>query len=211
MSTLQDELKFAVKNKKENALSLALQVFNKIQGIELSKITNLDSGVADEFQNKIDEHEMLRSDESVSQTLKSELYKLRSSLDDKSSPSLSQIKQYHKKGILGLDDEQVHKVIDSDLNDFKEASDHLENIYDELENKEQTMIALSDAYSQGIKYYNSKSNENIDYIKEKDEKLENMIEKEVSIRIFNLSFRYLMHMLSTRETYCFKMIIITLT
>ena len=73
----------------------------------------------------------------------------------------------------------MHKVIDSDLQDFNEASDHLENIYDELENKEQTMIALYDAYIQGIKYYNSKNNKSIDYVKEKDEKLENMIEKEV--------------------------------
>ena len=39
-----------------------MQVFNKIQGIELSKVASLDSGVTEEFWNQINQHETLKTD-----------------------------------------------------------------------------------------------------------------------------------------------------
>lgn len=181
MGTMQEELKLAVMHKKEHSLQLAMELFDKIQNIQLSQVTtDLDSGLTDEYQKKVDEYEMFKKDQSLPEKLKSELEKLKLSLNDKTSPSFSLIKRYYKEGLVGLDEEKVKNVIHADLEDFTEASEKLESIYDELENKDRVMNAMQDSYDQGIDFYSRQSEKKVDYVKEKEDRFENMIEKEVT-------------------------------
>jgi len=150
LSGLRHELQDSIVAKKQNAVGIALRIFKKIQGIELSHNHTLDtkgvdiSEVDPENQN-LPEH-LRTTDDMSSDEIVQTLKLLKNSLDDSTSPSLSHIKDLHKKGLLGQSNELAKQVVNTESDDFFEVTKNLEGIYEELERKENAMIDLQNTY-----------------------------------------------------------------
>jgi len=150
LSGLRHELQDSIVAKKQNAVGIALRIFKKIQGIELSHNHTLDtkgvdiSEVDSENQN-LPEH-LRTTDDMSSDEIVQTLKLLKNSLDDSTSPSLSHIKDLHKKGLLGQSNELAKQVVNTESDDFFEVTKNLEGIYEELERKENAMIDLQNTY-----------------------------------------------------------------
>ena len=78
---------------------------------------------------------------------------------------------------------------------FNEATDKLERIYSELENKEKIMVALQAAYDRKLNEYAKIEAATIDYSKEKDTKMKELLEKE----IFEAYIDYQRNLLKTAD------------
>lgn len=173
MESLKDELEVSILNQKEDSVKLALKVFEKIQGIELSNSFTLDA-------KEIDAAQVAR-DSKGEDVLLQELTKLKLSLEDSTSPSLSYIRDLHKNGLLGLDSsEMIEKVINADPENLREITENLEKIYAELENKEKAMVAIQTAYDRKLQQISSQAEDaQKDLIAEKNERVANLLEKEI--------------------------------
>lgn len=172
LESLKEELEVSIRNQKEDSIELALKVFEKIQGIELSNTFTLDAKEIDSAQ--------IARDSKGDDVLLQELTKLKLSLEDSTSPSFSYIKDLHKKGLLGLDNSGIEKVINADPENLREISENLEKIYAELENKEKAMVAIQTAYDRKLQQISSETeNAQKDLIAEKNERVANLLEKEI--------------------------------
>lgn len=156
LHSMQHELKYAVKTKREYAMDLALKVFNKIQGISMSHTSTNDAEISHEYQTEIDNNEYIRLDDSLSEKLDTKLSNLKNAFDPNHDASLLLIKSYHQSGLLGLDEHQIQNLVDKNAKDFENATENLEKVYEQLDQKEAEISAIRDAYDQGIKYYRSK-------------------------------------------------------
>lgn len=152
-------------------MSIAMNIYNKIQNIEMSGIKTLD---ATPLTN---EHLFVR--DSTREQLREELAKLKVSLDDSTSPSISVIKELHSQGLIGLDNTRIEEIINASPEMLEDATEKLERIYSELENKEKIMVALQTAYERKLNEYAQLEASNKDYSKEKDDKMKEMLEKEI--------------------------------
>lgn len=124
-----------------------------------------------------DEHLFVR--DSTKEQLRDELARLKISLDDSTSPSISVIKQLHSQGLIGLDNSKLEEIVNASPEMLNEATEKLEKIYSELENKEKIMIALQNAYESKLNEYAQLEASNKDFSREKDEKIKAMLEKEI--------------------------------
>lgn len=169
---LSDELEYAIKERKDHSKQLALAMFDKIQKMELPNTSTLDAKVIE------DGNKFLK--ETTREDLREELAKLKISLDDNTSPSVSMIKELHRQGFLGLDDSEVEKLINQEAETWENTTEKLENVYDELENKERLMVALQNAYDRKLQEYVKLENQpEKDIFAEKEEHVSNMLEKEI--------------------------------
>jgi len=138
-------------------------MLNRIQNIELNHTHTLNS-------SEIDADSIEMADPEFRQKLNDEIKKLKYSLNDSTSPSYSHIKKLHRQGLVG-DSEKTLQLPNASSKVLNEVVDQLDNICEELENKERTMIQLEQAYTHTLE--NSKTNTSLKRPHEKD--LENEI------------------------------------
>lgn len=136
---LQYELEDSIREQKEESLDLALQVFDRIKEIKLHHTHSLNS-------EEIDADLIEYADPQFKERLITELSKLKYSLDDTTSPTLSHIKELHRQGLVGDLDNNL-SLLNTDTQEINEVVTQLDNISDELENKEKVMSQLEQAYS----------------------------------------------------------------
>ena len=140
-------------------------MFDRIKDIKLnhtetlnSKIINYDAiELADpEFKNKLTQ----------------ELKKLKYSLDDTTSPSFSHIKELHRQGLAG-NSALTTSLPNIEAEQLEGVVSQLDDIVQELENKENAMIQLEGLYSKTKDFQTS------DYTLKKDDKTADLLEKEI--------------------------------
>ena len=79
-----------------------MNIYNKIQNIKMSGIHSLDATPITD--------EQLFARDSTKEQLRVELAKLKVSLDDNTSPSISVIKELHSQGLLGLENSKIEEI-----------------------------------------------------------------------------------------------------
>lgn len=155
----------------EQATNIAMQMYAKVQSIQLSGVHTLDA-------DSISEAALLDTDESRD-VVRAELAKLKVSLDDSSSPSVSVIKDLHRQGLLGLDDSHIGQLVNASPEMLIDATDKLERIYSELEAKEQVMVSLQSAYDRKISELALSQTADKDFSRDKDAKVQELLEKDI--------------------------------
>lgn len=142
LSDLQYKLEESIKGQKEDWIDLAMKIYEKIKKVKLSHSDTLNS-------SNIDYEIFELNDDNTKDKLNNELKKIKLSLTDKTSPMMSTIKELHRIGMAG-DVEDATKLINTSSKEFELMNSKLEDMYEELERKEQVMIQIQQAYERSL-------------------------------------------------------------